>query len=105
VSILGSERRGEKRLEVVVGEGCNQWLDSLTCFVSLTGSSVEDRPRFEETLVQGGGVRCWGGGDVIVVDCSGRELEGGWSESSRVWVVTIKRLGAGNGCTKHYRRH
>jgi hypothetical protein len=30
----------------------------LTCFVSLTGSSEEERPRFEETLVQVGGARC-----------------------------------------------
>jgi hypothetical protein len=58
VSILVVERRGEKRLEVVVGEGCNQCLDSLACFVSLTGSSSEERPRFEETLVQVGGARC-----------------------------------------------
>jgi hypothetical protein len=58
VSILVVERRGEKRLEVVVGEGCNECLDSLACFVSRTGSSEKERPRFEETLVLVGGTRC-----------------------------------------------
>jgi hypothetical protein len=74
------ERRGEERLEVVVGGGCNQCLDSVACFFSRSGSSEEGRPRLEGTVVQAGGTGWCEDGDVIV----GRYWGGGGrSESSR----------------------
>jgi hypothetical protein len=62
--------RGEKRLEVVAGGGCNQWLGSMACFFSLSGSSEEGRPRFEGTVIQAEGVGWCVGKDVIGERCS-----------------------------------
>jgi hypothetical protein len=67
------ERRGEKRLEVVVRGGCNQCLGSMACFFSRgQGSSEEGRPRFEGTVIQAEETGWCEDGDVIVVRCSGR---------------------------------
>jgi hypothetical protein len=107
-SALGEsvERRGEKRLEVVVGGGCNQCFRSMACFFSRSGSSEEGRPRFEGTVIQAEETGWCEDGDVFVVRCSGRGdrreggpegggpegggpegggPEGGGSESSRTW--------------------